>query len=66
MVKWQRNINITNCPHAWGTPSMRARTRRILHTFPDITKEKEEEDVSGGRSSLFDGESDLNTNSFSK
>ena len=37
MVKWQRNINITNCPHAWGTPSMRARTRRILHTFSDIT-----------------------------
>ena len=38
MVKWQRNINITNCPHAWGTPSMRARTRRILHTFSDITE----------------------------
>ena len=38
MVKWQRDINITNCPHAWGTPSMRARTRRILHTFSDITK----------------------------
>ena len=37
MVKWRRNINITNCPHAWGTPSMRARTRRILHTFSDIT-----------------------------
>ena len=38
MVKWQRNINITNCPHAWVSQAWgkgQGESYTLFQTLPD-------------------------------